>query len=144
VGLALTVGFLILTAFAMILLAYGVPIAETAARNLGLGGAFVLAWRFGQWPVILGALLLAFHLLYRYAPHRANAPRGWLQPGTLVAIALWLAASFGLKIYVAEFARYDLAYGSLGAVIVLLLWFYVTGMALLIGAELNAEREGTR
>ena len=61
-----------------------------------------------------------------------------------MAIALWLAASFGLKIYVADFARYDLAYGSLGAVIVLLLWFYVTGTALLIGAELNAEREGTR
>ena len=140
-GIALTVAFMLLTAAAMVLLAYGVPIAEATARHMGLGGAFVLAWRIGQWPVVVGVLLVAFHMLYRYAPHRARGPERWLKPGTLIGIALWLAASFGLRIYAANIARYDVAYGSLGAVIVLLLWFYLTNLAVLAGAEINAQVE---
>lgn len=140
-GIALTVAFMLLTAAAMVLLAYGVPIAEATARHMGLGEAFVLAWRIGQWPVVVGVLLVAFHVLYRYAPHRARTPGRWLQPGTLIGIALWLVASFGLKIYAVNFARYDVAYGSLGAVIVLLLWFYLTNLAVLAGAEINAQCE---
>jgi membrane protein len=140
-GIALTVAFMLLTAAAMVLLAYGVPIAEATAQHMGLGGAFVLAWRIGQWPVVVGVLLVAFHMLYRYAPHHARRRERWLQPGTLIGIALWLAASFGLRIYAANVARYDVAYGSLGAVVVVLLWFYLTNLAVLAGAEINAQAE---
>ena len=141
VAIALTLGCMLLAATAMLLLSWGSVIAEAIARRVGAGALFVQAWRFVQWPAIAFVLLVAFHLLYRYAPHRRGAPPRWLQPGTLIGISLWLAASSGLKIYIANFANYDLAYGSLGAVIVLLLWFYVTGIAVLTGAEINAQLE---
>lgn len=144
VGIALTLGFMLLLAVAMLLLAYGVPIAEAIAHRMGLGEVFLLAWRLGQWPVIFGFVLLAFDLLYYFAPHRPRERWQWLRTGTLIAIVLWLAASLGLKFFVANFAQYNVAYGSLGAVIVLLLWFYLTGIAILAGAEINAEREKPR
>lgn len=144
VAIALTLVFMLLTAAALNLLAYGGPLVQAAAQRAGMGPVFVVAWRIGQWPVIFGVLLVAFHVLYRFAPHRANPHTGWLQPGTLIGVALWLCASLGLKVYVANFTHYDLAYGSLGAVIVLLLWFYFTGMAVLAGAEINAQVEKAR
>jgi len=147
-GLALTLGFMLLLAVAMLLLAYGVPIAEALAFRMGLGEVFLLAWRLGQWPLIFGFVLLAFELLYRYAPKHPPDSRHiggrWLQPGTLIAIALWLAASLGLKFFVANFGQYNVAYGSLGAVIVLLLWFYLTAIVILAGAEMNAQLEKAR
>lgn len=123
----------------MALLAYGVPLAQALAQRLRLGSAFVLAWQIGQWPVIFGLVLFAFDLLYYFAPHQPHARWQWVRLGTLIAIALWLAASLGLKFYVANFASYNVAYGSLGAIIVLLLWFYLTGIAILTGAEINAQ-----
>ena len=141
VGLALTLVLMVFTTVAMLLLAYGVPLAEALAQHLGLGSAFVLAWQIGQWPVIFGFVLLAFDLLYYFAPNRPKACWQWVRPGTLIAIGLWLAASLALKLYVANFANYNVAYGSLGAVIVLLLWFYLTGIAILAGAEINAQLE---
>jgi membrane protein len=128
---------------AMLLLTYGVPFATALAQHMGLSSAFVVTWRIGQWPVIFAFVLLAFDLLYHFAPHRPQVRWRWAQPGTLIAIALWLVASLGLKFYVATFANYSVAYGSLGAVIVLLLWFYLTCIAILAGAEINSQREKT-
>lgn len=142
-GVGLTFGFMLFMLAATILLTYGSPLAEAIATHMGLGAVFVTVWRFGQWPAVVAFALVAFHLLYRFAPNRAHAPARWLQPGTLIGIGLWLAASFGLKLYIADFARYDV-YGSVGAVIVLLLWFYLTGIAVLTGAEINAELESAR
>lgn len=141
VGLALTLVLMLLTAAAMLLLSYGAPIAEVLARHLALGSTFVLAWQVAQWPVVFGFVLLAFDLLYHYAPHRPNASWQWLRAGTLIAIALWLAASLGLKFYAANLAAYNVAYGSMGAVIVLMLWFYLSSIAILVGAEVNARLE---
>ncbi len=141
VGLALTLVLMVLTAVAMLLLAYGGPLAEALAQRLGLGSAFLMAWQIGQWPVIFCFVLLAFELLYHFAPHRPRVKWRWLRPGTLIAIALWLAVSLGLKFYVANVGQYNVAYGSIGAVIVLLLWFYLTGIAILVGAEINAHFE---
>lgn len=139
VGLALTLVLMAFTTTAMMLLTYGVPMGVMLAQNMGLGPAFVLAWQIGQWPVIFGFVLLAFDVLYHFAPHRPHVRWQWVRPGTLIAIALWLAASLALKFYVANVVNYNVAYGSLGAVIVLLLWFYVTGIAILAGAEINAQ-----
>lgn len=143
VGLALTGVLMLLTTAAMLLVAYGVAPAELYAQRRGLGPAFLLAWRIGQWPLIFGFVLLAFDLLYHFGPHRPQVRWRWLQPGTLIAITLWLAASLGLKAYAANFAGYNIAYGSLGAVIVLLLWFYLASIAILTGAEINAWLEET-
>lgn len=143
VGLALTLVLLLLLAAAMLLVAYGVPLAEALARHMNLGPAFVRAWRIGQWPLAFGFVLLALDLLYRFAPNRPQARWYWMRPGTLIAIALWLAASLGLKYYAANFAQYNVAYGSIGAVIMLLLWFYLTSLAILVGAAVNARLENS-
>lgn len=141
IGLALTMVMLFLLAAAMLLLSYGVPLAEELARHLGLGAAFLVTWQIAQWPVIFGFVMLAFDLLYHFGPHRPPGPWRWLRVGTLLAIALWLAASLGLKFFVANIASYNVAYGSLGAVIVLLLWFYLTALAFLMGAQVNMQLE---
>jgi len=139
VGLGLLVVLMVFTTIAMLLLAYGVPMGDTLAEHIGLGPTFLLAWQLGQWPVIFGFVLVAFDLLYYFASHRPRARWQWVRPGTLIAIALWPAASLGLKVYVANFADYNVAYGSLGAIIVLMLWFYLTSIAILAGAEINAQ-----
>ena len=138
VGLALTLVLLMLTAAAMLLLAYGVPIAHAIARGLGLRPAMVLLWEIVQWPLILGFVLAAFNLLYHFGPHRPQVRWRWFRPGSLIAVALWLLASLSLKLYADRFGEYNVAYGSLGAVIVLLLWFYLACLAILAGAEINA------
>jgi membrane protein len=141
VGLALMVVLLVLTTVAMLLLAYGVQLADAVAQRMGFGPVFVIAWQIGQWPVIFVFVLLAFDLLYYFGPHRPLMKWEWFRIGTFIAIALWLAASFGLKLYASNFADYNVAYGSLGAVIVLLLWLYLTAFAILAGAEINAHFE---
>lgn len=141
IGIVLTIVLVFFIAVAMLLLAYGTPIAEMIAQQLGLGALFVIGGRIAQWAVILAFLLLAFAVLYRFGPHRQRPAAKWFLPGTLIAIVLWLIASMALKLYVANIARYDVAYGSVGAVIVLLLWFYVASLAVLTGAEINARLE---
>lgn len=141
VGLAITLAFMALLAMAMMLLTYGVPMAAALAQSWGLGPLFVQVWQFAQWPVIFAFVLLAFDILYYFAPHRPHVQWRWGQPGTIVAILLWLLASLSLKYYAANFADYNVVYGSVGAIIVLLLWFYLTSLAILTGAEVNARLE---
>jgi membrane protein len=141
VGIALTLVLMLMLGVAMLLLSYGVPLAESLALRMDFGIAALLFWRIAQWPVIFLFALAAFSLLYNFAPNRRAEHWRWWSPGTLVAVALWLAASLGLKLYVDNIGTYNLAYGSIGGVIVLLLWFYVTSIAILIGAQLNALSE---
>jgi membrane protein len=97
-----------------------------------------------RWPILAGLVLLALGLVYRFAPAR-RAPRWyWLSPGTVAAALLWLVASAGFSFYVGRFGSYDRTYGSLGAVVVLLMWFYLTTYIVLAGAELNAQIEKAR
>jgi membrane protein len=97
--------------------------------------------RVTLWPIALGLVLLAFALIYYFAPDVKDQNWHWVTPGALVGLALWLLVSFGLKIYLHFFDRYSATYGSLGAVIVLLLWFYLTGASVLMGAEINSVLE---
>jgi len=143
VGLALTLVLMTLTMLAMLLIAHGVPLAGALAQHLGFGPTFVLIWQIAQWPAIFCFVLLAFSVLYHFAPHRPHGRWQWVRPGTLLAIALWLVASLGLKFYVANFGAYNVTYGSLGTVIVVQLWFFFTSVAILVGAEINAEFEST-
>jgi membrane protein len=103
------------------------------------------AWRAAlgliRWPVLAGILILALAIIYRYAPDRAEPRWQWLSLGAVAATALWILGSIGFTTYVSEVGSYDKTYGSLGAVIILLLWFYLTAYVILAGAELNAEIE---
>lgn len=139
-GLVLTLAMIVLMATAMLLLAYGVTLAESIGRAVGFGPAFVLVWQVAQWPLIVGFVLLALNLLYHFAPNRRVRWR-WLRPGTVLALGCWLLASAGLKFYAATFTQVNVAYGSIGAVILLLLWVYLTNIAVLVGAEVNATLE---
>lgn len=94
-----------------------------------------------RWPILAGLVIVALGLVYRFAPARTIPRWHWFAPGTIAAALLWLIGSAGFSLYVARFASYDKTYGSLGAVVVLLMWLYVSAYIVLAGAELNSEVE---
>ena len=138
VGLTLALSALIILAFALLLV--GPPLAERIAIWAHMGRAFVWTWTLLQWPVIFLLVSFALATIYYYAP---AAAQDWLSvtPGALVATTLWILISLGFKFYVSHFGSYNATYGTIGAVIVLMLWFYLSALAVLVGAELNAEIE---
>jgi len=109
---------------------------------------FPKAWRntigLVRWPLLAGLVIVALGLVYRFAPARRNPTWQWFAPGTIAAALVWLAGSAGFSYYVANFPSYDKTYGSLGAVVVLLMWLYVSSFIVLVGAELNSEVEQAR
>lgn len=135
VSLAFTLGFL---AFGICALA--VIAAPPAIEGL-LGKPAAAMFRWTTWPVLLAALGVALALLYRFGPSRHRAKWRWITWGSGAALILWVAASAAFSVYVANFAQYEKTYGSLGAAIGFLMWVYVSGQVILLGAELNAEIE---
>ena len=137
VGLTLGLAVLITTALALIL--FGDTLAHWIAASWSFGSVFVTAWKILQWPVALAFVLVAFALIYYAAPNVKKRSWQWITPGTVTGVALWLLVSFGFRIYLGYFNSYSATYGALGAVIILMLWFYLTGAAILIGGEVNSE-----
>src|SRR6185295_17171112 len=105
--------------------------------SYGFGEAFVIGWKVVQWPIVLAVMLLAFALIYYLAPDVYEQSWAWVTPGSVVGVVLWLLVSLSFKLYLHFFDSYSKTYGALGAVIVLMLWFYLTGAAILIGGEIN-------
>jgi membrane protein len=136
VGLTVALAIFAVTAFALVI--GGTDLAAWLADRAGLGRSFELMWSVAQWPVVFTLIVLAVDLVYYFAPN-ADTKWVWITPGSLLATGLWLVVSFGFRIYVQNFGNYAAVYGAIGAVIVLMLWLYLSGFALLIGAELNAE-----
>jgi membrane protein len=141
VALALTVAFTFLLVVALALVFSGGSVGEAFANRLGFGVAFYVIWHvFVRWPLILLFLVISFEMVYNFAPNLGKRPvRHWVTPGGVAGVGLWLLACFGLRIYLAYFRTYTTTYGSLGAVILLLVWFYLTGFAILLGGEINSE-----
>jgi membrane protein len=138
IALTMAVSIFILVSFALILT--GPTLATELAVSLGLGPAFEWAWKILQWPVIFAMVSVAVAFIYRFAPD-VEQEWVWLTPGSVLATALWLLASLGFKYYVANWGAYTETYGLIGAVMILLLWFYISGLVILIGAEMNVEIE---
>lgn len=138
VALALTLIVSVLVIVAMALLLYGRELTVFAVRSIGLPPETMWIWQFVQWPLALFFLSLVFALVYYYAPNVKQRHWEWLTPGSLVGMTAWILASIALRIYLHYFNTYSKTYGSLGAVLILLIWFYVTAMMLLLGAEINA------
>lgn len=138
-GLTLAISALIILALALVL--YGGEIGEGLAERLGAGELFLLVWQVLQWPIVTFCMLLCFALVYYFAPDLKEQKWYWITPGSVTGVVLWLLVSFVFRIYIRYFDRYSVTYGSLGAVIVLMLWFYLTGAAILIGGEVNAQIE---
>lgn len=139
VGLTCILAVLIISALALVL--YGGEIGEALANRFRLGEAFRLASIILQWPVALAFVLLGFALIYYFAPDLHHRKWYWITPGSVVGATLWLLVSFCFRVYLHFFDRYSVTYGSLGAVIILMLWFYLSGAAILVGGKVNAEIE---
>ena len=126
---------------AMALVMYGGTFAVGLAHRFGLGHPFAVLWQIAQWPILLASLTAGFSMIYYFAPNIRHDHWHWLMPGTVVGVVLWVAASLGFRWYLTFFNHYSVAYGSIGAIIVLLLWFYLSGLALLVGGEVNSTIE---
>jgi membrane protein len=139
VGLTIALSVVVISALVMVL--YGGRIADYLALNYNGGSALAMGWKILVWPIVLVFMLLAFALIYFFAPDVREAKWAWITPGSVVGVATWLLVSFGFRLYLHFFDSYSKTYGSLGAVIVLMLWLYFTGAAILIGGEVNSEIE---
>jgi membrane protein len=139
-AITLTVGVSVFILSALILIVFGPKIGETVAGWVGLGGVFTFVWNIVSIPIVMALVTIGIGLVYYLAPAVEQHWR-WVTPGSVVALVLWLVASFGLRFYVTNFANYNATYGSIGGVILLMLWLYLSGMAILLGAEVNAEIE---
>lgn len=129
----------------MALLAMGLvltgPVVDAVAEPIGVGDAAVTVWNVAKWPVMVAVFVLMVDLLYYASPNVKLRGFAWVTPGSLIALVVWALASAGFALYVANFGSYDKTYGTLGGLIVLLVWFWITNLAILFGHQLNSERE---
>ncbi len=140
-AVVLTVALAVLIISALMLVLYGGRIADYVAGSYGFGEMFTITWKILQWPIVLAFVLLAFTLIYYFAPDVRDQKWIWVTPGAVLGVGLWLLVSFSFRLYLHFFDSYSKTYGALGAVIVLMLWLYLTGAAILIGGEVNSEIE---
>lgn len=119
-------------------------IARDVGNTIGLGGTAVTVWSIAKWPLLVIIASLTLAVLYWGAPNARQPGFGWISPGGLLAVLVWAAASAGFAIYVANFSSYDKTYGSLVGIVVFLIWLWITNIALLLGAEFNAEMQRAR
>jgi membrane protein len=134
---------LLLAVVAVALVATG-PLADAIGKQIGLGSAAITAWDIAKWPVLLAVVMLMFALLYYAAPNVRQPGFRWVTPGGVLAVIVWIVASAAFAFYVANFASYNKTYGSLAGVIVFLVWLWISNIAVLLGAEFNAELERGR
>jgi membrane protein len=138
-GLTVAISMLIIGALALVL--FGGKMAEYLAAHVGLGGTFLMGWKILQWPAAFAIMAFAFALMYYWAPDVKEQKWYWITPGSLIGVLIWLVSSAGVRLYLHFFNSYSKTYGSLGGVMILMLWLYVTGISILLGGEINAEIE---
>lgn len=142
--LLVTLAMVVLLALVALALVMTGPVVDTVADSIGIGSTAVTVWEIAKWPVMLAVVVLMFAVLYHVSPNVKLPGFKWVTPGALLAIVVWLIASALFAFYVANFGSYDKTYGTLGGIVVLLVWFWITNVALLLGMELNSERERSR
>lgn len=143
VRLAVTVAMLVLLVFSVVIVVVTGGIARHVGDALGLGSAAVTAWGIAKWPVLVIIVSIMLAILYWASPNARHGFR-WVSPGGLLAVLLWLVASGAFALYVAFFGNYNKVYGTLGGIIIFLVWMWISNTAILLGAEFNAELERER
>lgn len=138
-GMTLVIVVLLLVVIGSLFIGGG--IAEDVFGLIGLGSTAADVWLVARWPVALGAAMMAFALIYAFSPDVSPRTIRWLSPGAVAGVLVWIVASVGFAIYVQNFSSYGAAYGAAGAVLVLLLWLWISSCAFLFGGELNVEIE---
>ncbi|MCA1700078.1 MAG: YihY/virulence factor BrkB family protein [Actinobacteria bacterium] len=138
--IAITIVMLVLLAVSAVAVVLTGPLAKQVGNLIGVGSSTVTVWDIAKWPVLLVIIAMMFAILYYAAPNVRQPGLGAVIPGGILAVVLWLVASAGFAFYVANFGSYNKTYGSLGAVIVFLVWLWISNLAILLGAEFNAQR----
>ncbi|MFI5491749.1 YihY/virulence factor BrkB family protein [Actinoplanes sp. NPDC051859] len=119
-------------------------LAQVVGDKIGLGDAAVTTWNIAKWPVLIVIVSLMFAILYWASPNAKTGGFRWVSPGGIFAVLVWVAASAGFAVYLANFASYNKTYGTLGGVIAFLVWLWISNIAIMLGAELDAELERGR
>jgi membrane protein len=142
--IVVTLVMLVLLALVALALVLTGPVVTAVAGPLGIGSTAVSIWNIAKWPVLMIVVVTMFAVLFYSAPNVKLAGFKWVTPGAVLAIVVWLVASAAFAFYAANFGSYDKTYGTLGGVVCLLVWLWITNVALLLGMELNSERERSR
>ena len=139
--MVITLAMVILVALLAVALVMTGPIVDAVAEPLGISSTATTIWDIAKWPVMVAIVITIIAVLYYSTPNVKLRGFKWVTPGSILALVVWLIASAGFAFYVANFGSYDKTYGTLGGVVVMLMWLWITNLALLFGQELNAERE---
>ena len=139
-AILLTISLSLLIVLSAALIVAGPEIADVLARHFAFGSVFVWTWRIAQWPLAFAMVVVAIDLIYHFAPD-AEQDWVWATPGSVAATTLWVIGSLGFRYYAVNFGNYEAAYGTVGGVILLLLWLYLSGLVIVIGGEMNAQIE---
>ncbi|HEY1488338.1 MAG TPA: YihY/virulence factor BrkB family protein [Micromonosporaceae bacterium] len=142
--LGITVVAGVIVGVAALMVVFTGSLARQLGDLIGLGSTAVTVWDIAKWPVLVILISLLFALLYWAGPNAKHGGFRWITPGSMLAVVLWIAASAGFALYVANFSSYNKTYGSLAAVIVFLVWLWITNLAILFGAEFDAEMQRGR
>ncbi len=139
-AMLLTVGTALFVVLSFALILAGPQVADWLAAQYGLGGLFVWTWKILQWPIAFALVVTGIGLVYYFAPD-AEQDWVWITPGSFIATTLWLLGSLAFRYYVVNFGGYETTYGAVTGVILLMLWFYLSGLVIILGAEVSAEIE---
>jgi len=139
--LLVTFVLILLAAIVALALVLSGPIVGALGSSLGLSDTVLTLWRFAKWPAMIVLVLVIFGVLYYATPNARVSGVRWVTGGAVLALVAWIGASIAFALYVANFSSYDKTYGTLGGVVVFLIWLWVTNMAILLGAEFNSETE---
>jgi membrane protein len=142
--LAITFVLILLAAMVALALVLSGPIVGALGSALGVSDTALSVWRFVKWPAMVALVLIIFGTLYYTSPNARPTGVTWVTGGAVLGVVLWIVASIALALYAANFGSYDKTYGTLGGVVVFLVWLWVTNIAILLGAEFNAETERAR
>ncbi|MEU8658012.1 YihY/virulence factor BrkB family protein [Actinoplanes philippinensis] len=142
VGVTAVIGLMLIASAAIVI--FTGELSRVVGERLGFGGVAVTTWNIAKWPVLVVLVSLMFALLYWASPNAKTGGFRWITPGGIFAVVLWVVASGAFAFYLANFASYDKTYGTLAGVIAFLVWLWISNMAILLGAELDAELERGR
>jgi membrane protein len=139
-AITLTLSLAVFVLVALTLMLIGPEWASRIAEWFGLAPVVALVWQILRWPLMILCVVFGIDIIYHWAPNRRTR-WAWITPGGLLATGFWIASSYGFKLYVTNVTDYSATYGTIGGIIVTMLWFYVCGLAILMGAELNGVIE---
>ncbi|MEO7262069.1 MAG: YihY/virulence factor BrkB family protein [Jatrophihabitantaceae bacterium] len=142
--LAITLAMAVLGVLAAVIVVFSGPLAERVGQALGVGDTGLLIWSIVKWPVLIVIVSVMLAVLYYAAPNVKQPGIQWISPGGVLAVLIWVIASAGFAFYVSNFGSYNKTYGSLASVIIFLIWLWITNIAILLGAEFNAELQHAR